>query len=252
MPPTPHALWSLVDDVATQRAVGPHAHLALELNLQRPAGGLATVTNDHRDHLLGVGVAGSDGTAGESGGPLTDHWLRGSDLTAIYEPADPRQLRATAMWRIRGTQPDVACWEVVVSAQTSLLESDASLAVISDIEADELLWSAPHESSPHWQSVAAHTPLPEEAASLLIRRGSVNGAATSVLIASHPADRRRIALRRSKGRVRIECWLFPSVVEKGVLLRSRVLAAIGPRLADEAWADQAATAFAASPPPLTT
>jgi hypothetical protein len=94
MPPTPHAFWSLVDDVATQRAVGPHAHLALELNLQRPAGGLATVTNDHRDNLLGVGVAGSDGTAVESGGPLTDHWLRGSDLTAIYEPADPRQLRA--------------------------------------------------------------------------------------------------------------------------------------------------------------
>ncbi|MGI9176490.1 MAG: hypothetical protein ACR2IT_01380 [Pirellulales bacterium] len=249
-PSTPHALWSLSDAVATQRAVGPH--VALELHLQRPADGLTTLTNDHRDHLLGVGVANSASAAGESEGPLTDHWLRGSDLTAIYEPADPRQLRATAMWRIREAQPDVACWEAVVSAQTSLLESDASLAVISDVEADELLWSAPHESSPHWQSVAPHTPLPEEATSLLIRRGSVNGAATSVLIAGHPADRRRIALQRSGGRVRIECWLFPSVVEKGVLLRSRVLAAIGPRLADETWAGQAATTFAASPPPLTT
>jgi len=242
MPSAPHATWSLANHVASQRSRDAAGGIAAELDLRRPDRGLATTTRDgHRDHLLGVGVAAA--RAHESA-PLTDHWLRGSDLTAVYEPADPRQLRATAMWRIHAARGDVACWEVVVSAQTSLLESDAALAVISDIEADEVRWSTP---LPCWQPLDARTPLPDEATFILARRSG-----TSILIAMHPADRRRIDVRHAAGRARIECWLFPSAIEKGVLLRSRVMAAVGPRPRDEAWAAETASAFTASPPLLTT
>ncbi len=214
----------------------------LDVDLRRPERGLATSTRDgHRDHLLGVGVAA---TTADASAPLTDHWQRGSDLTAVYEPADPRHLRATAMWRIHDALGDVARWEVVVSAQTSLLESDAALAVISDIEADEVRWSTP---LPCWQPLDARGPLPDEATCILARRRD-----TSILIATHPTDRRRITVRHAAGRARIECWLFPSAIEKGVLLRSRVMAAAGPGPQDEAWAGEIASAFAASPPPLTT
>ena len=49
----------------------------------------------------------------------------------------------------------------------------------------------------------------------------------------------------------VECWIFSSAIEKGVLLRSRVLAAIGPTTGDLEWASGLATAFSASEPMLT-
>jgi hypothetical protein len=250
MPSVPHATWSLVNHVAAQRSRDAHDGVALELDLRRPERGLTVAIRDgHRDHLLGVGVASA--AADGPTGPLTDHWLRGSDLTAVYEPADPRRLRATSMWRIHEARDDVACWEVVVSAQTSLPESDAALAVITDIETDELLWSAARAPLSPWRRLDSRAPVPDEAAWILARRGDATGG-TSVLIATHPADRRRIKIRNVAGRARIECWLFPTAIEKGVLLRSRVLGAIGPRPTDETWASRTAATFAASPPPLTT
>jgi putative heme iron utilization protein len=63
---------------------------------------------------------------------------------------------------------------------------------------------------------------------------------------------RQIRVDRHGSRTTISCWLFSSAVEKGVLLRSRVLAAIGPTANDTAWAAALAAAFAHSPPILTT
>ncbi|MFM8377790.1 MAG: hypothetical protein ACKOB1_00535, partial [Planctomycetia bacterium] len=65
-----------------------------------------------------------------------------------------------------------------------------------------------------------------------------------------PDDRRRISWTERGGRASIVCWLFSSAVEKGVLLRSRVRAAIGPADGDTAWAEAIADAFAGSPPVL--
>ncbi|MFM7412364.1 MAG: hypothetical protein ACKO6E_04050 [Planctomycetota bacterium] len=73
-----------------------------------------------------------------------------------------------------------------------------------------------------------------------------------MLVAVHPVDLRRIDAEIRDSVARIECRLFASAVEKGVLLRSRVLAAIGPRSGDEAWAAALLAAFAESPAPLTT
>ena len=61
-----------------------------------------------------------------------------------------------------------------------------------------------------------------------------------------------IEARAAHGRITISCPLFAPRLEKGVLLRSRVLAAQGPAAGDEAWAADAVTAFAALPPMLTT
>jgi hypothetical protein len=71
-------------------------------------------------------------------------------------------------------------------------------------------------------------------------------------VAVHPADARRIDIEPSAGRCGVTCRLFAAPLEKGVLLRSRVVAAIGPERNDEAWADRVLQAFAASPPLLTT
>ena len=223
----------------------------MRLDLAAPALGLAVTSASGRvDHLLGLDLAPlASGQAAAS--PLTDHWLRGADVTAVYEPVDPRRLRATVMWRpFEATGPATA-WEAVVSAQTALVESDGTIAVGCDVPATELLWSAAASRDMRWRPFSAEAVLPGEATCILVRRPDA-AAATSVLVAVHPVDARRIVTRGIDGRVRITCQLFSTSLEKGVLLRSRVLAAIGPAMNDTAWAEPLVAAFAASTPPLTT
>lgn len=198
-----------------------------------------------RDELLGLDLRADV--------QPVERWVRGRDAVAVYEPEDSRRLRSTAMWRITtAAPPTAAAWELVVSAQTSLLESDASVTVVSTVSGDDLL-VADWPTAGHgvvWHRPADPRRRTAAAACLLLRR---RDDATSVLIATHPGEARELAATASApDRVRIECRLFPSRVEKGVLLRGRVLAAIGPRDGDEAWAAEVATAFAASPPVLET
>ena len=167
------------------------------------------------------------------------------NVVAIYEPSDRRRLRSTVMWRAREPAANVSAWEVVVSAQTSLLEVDVALAVWSEFTADDLLWSDARPQ-PTWHALGG-SGLPATATAVLARRRG----STSAVIAVHPADARRIEVVRQGNRSRVGCWLFSAALEKGVLLRSRVLAAIGPGVADEAWATRLLADFAASPPPLT-
>ena len=226
------ATWSMSGTIASLPLAGGQARLdvaaaARGLEIQAASG--------ERDTVLGVDLNAS-----------ADHWLRGADVVATYEPDDPRRLRSTVMWRSHGSHAGVVSLEVVVSAQTSLLETEVAVAVRSDVAADGLLWS-PGGDSVRWRSLATGETLPEAAAAVLARRPR-----SSCLIAVHPADARRIDVDRGASRCGVTCRLFAAPLEKGVLLRSRVLTAIGPADGDEAWADRALRAFAASPPPLTT
>jgi hypothetical protein len=202
------------------------------IDLAVPAAGLA-VSRD--DRVLGI-----DLRAPAAAARLVDHWARGDDVVGVYEPADPRRLRATAMWR---ALPGGNAWELVVSAQTALVESDSSLAVTCDLTPGTLLWGRGTEAGMAWRPLAGDQ-CPAEATCLLVRR-----TADAVLVAVHPADVRRMFVASDAGRLRVTCWLFTAAIEKGVLLRSRVLAAVGPAT-DTAWADALVGGLAASPPPL--
>ena len=227
-----HTAWSLADRVATTAANG-------RLDLDASARGI--VLGDGHDRVLGVDLR-TPCAAGE-------HWLRGSDLIAIYEPADPRRLRATATWRQHpAAAPVAAAWELTLSAQTALVQSDALLAVTCDLGSSGVRCRV----GGRWSDVAAGSVPPDDATCLLVRRpAAARSPATTALVAAHPADLRRLAVRWHDGRVEVACWLFTTAIEKGVLMRGRVLAAIGPTAGDEAWAELACAAFAAAPPPLT-
>ena len=218
-PPAPH--WTLTDHVAR---AARHVRDA-SIDLDRPTDGIAVAARAaDADHLLGIDL--------RSGARLAERWARGGDVTAVYETTDARRLRATAMWRLDSAAAalprGVAIWELVISAQTSLLESDSSLAVVSRVAATDLV--------------------PFGDGGVLARRGGE----TSVLILVHPDDLKKVSSEHRAGRGSISCWLFSAAVEKGVLLRSRVLAAIGPADGDTTWAATVADTFAASPPVLTT
>jgi hypothetical protein len=244
IPTTPSATWTLEGTVARQGS----AHL----DLNAPGSGITTGGTGGPDHLLGIDLR----TPIDTAAALADHWLRGDDVVGVYKPVDPRRLEATAMWRsISGAS---ATWELVLSAQTAIVESDASLAVTSDVTSGDMLVGRAIDERLAWSPITPSMPssadasCPAAASSLaaasclVVRR-----AADAVLVAVHPADSRRIVVALEAGRVRITCWLFSAAIEKGVLLRGRVLAAIGPAGNDMRWAEALVTAFSASPPPLT-
>ena len=215
------------------------------VDLTRPRAGLALAATG--DSVLGLELRPEAADAVEP----RDRWLRGDDLVAVYEPEDQRQLRATAMWRGLGGPSPV--WEVVVSSQTSLLESDCRIAVVSDVGVGDVAWGRRSQGSdilwtvwePGLDREASHR-CPEEAECLFVRRDR-----DAVLLAVHPADRRRIEIAVHGDRLEILCWLFSEASEKGVLFRSRVRAAIGPATRRD-WAEQIVRALAAEPPPLDT
>lgn len=223
--------WSLSGLDATCRSTGP----AVRLSLAEPGTGLAV----DGDRLLGVDFAAACDPS--------DQWVRGADVVAVYEPADARHLRGTVMWRHEPSAAGRNAWQAIVSAQTALLDADPAIAVVSEVEAGDVLMMS-RKQADGWRPLGRDAPLPTDAIAILVRRA----ARGSVLIAVHPDDEARLGIDRSAGRVRAVCGLFPRPLEKGVLLRSRTLAAVGPADDDTGWAGATLAAFAAAPPPLTT
>lgn len=194
------------------------------------------------DRLLGIEL--------DPAGGCTDAWCRGSDVTAVYETRDGGRLRATAMWRAQPAWLDAAtgvwCREIVVSAQTSLLESMPRINISADVVGDRLIPLTYHAGNLD----LSPAPDREPHGCLVAGPGDL-----AVVFLVHPVDARGVTARADAGRVHIAARLFPTAVEKGVLLRSRVIAAIGPArdaTAPGSWLPALATAFAASPPVLTT
>lgn len=252
MPPDlARADWTVTDSHAV--LVTPRSRCgAVRIDLGRPADGLDVGgTRAAGDRVLGLDLGGAV--------RLADVWARGGDLTAVYETIDARQVRATAMWRgigdAIGADDDVAAWEVIVSAQTRLLQSDAALAVTGDVLATTILYPAGGRASPGadrpWR--ASTSDGLATARAILVRRAAATGtAASSVVVALHDDHGDAIAARIEDGHARIACRLFRETLEKGVLLRSRVVAAIGPADDDTTWASRLVDRFAALPPMLDT
>lgn len=226
----PDPSWSLAAGTASQA----FASGDVRLDLGAPAAGLKVHHTDGRvDHLLGVDLSS-----------LADHWSRGTDVAAVYEPTDGRRLRSTVMWRSHPQRGGLAAWEVIASAQTAQLQTDVTVGVHSEFDADEILWASSHRPVT-WRPLPPGHAWPDDGTALLARRGG-----SSCLVAVHPADARRVVVQRAAGRCVVDCRLFASALEKGVLLRSRVLAAVGPACGDDDWAGRLLQTFVSSPPPL--
>jgi hypothetical protein len=165
-------------------------------------------------------------------------------MVAVYRPSDPRRLEATALWRRLFGNP--FAWELVLSAQTALVESDGALAVTCDVATGDIEVGRMADGTLQWQPFDGATAFPFDATNLLVHRTH-----DSVLIAVHPSDARRIIVSLKGDRAHVACWLFSTAIEKGVLHRGRVLAAIGPK-DGTAWASTLISELAESPPPLAT
>jgi len=211
--------------------------------------------------LLGIRQGGYEPTDATTRLPPVDSWVRGQDLTAVYEPCDGRQLRITAMWRrqldAHGRDGGaVSLWQLILSAQTSSLESDPSVDVVSRIPLGRVIarFTTPclatlvEASSGRAVLVAMH---PMDIAAF--HRASDPAGAGWETAARSPTSLFEIGTQALEGpAVVLTCRLFARVLEKGVLLRGRVLAAVGPSGADCTWASEALTAFGREPTMLST
>jgi hypothetical protein len=220
-------------------------------------------------HLLGVAC----GTTLHRLTP-SDHWIRGRDLTAVYEPADARRLRITATWRRQAEidSPDddpaddqrgrlwhrTAIWQLILSAQTALLESSPSISVVTRFPSGEVT-REPGPAGRHGTLVTLPTKLGVLVAVHPIDLGvaAEMGLGDEGVADPHAADGQpipagpeRVRIERVGESLSVTCRLFASPLEKGVLLRGRVLAAIGPAETQPSWAVDALKAFGEEPPPL--
>jgi hypothetical protein len=194
------------------------------------------------------------------GPPDVDFYVRGGDLIATYAHRPERAMLAQVYWRAESqTRPRaIAAVELLVSVQTSLLDSCPKLATRSDVAAREA-FQLTDPARAAFESVApqsnrAAPAIPSGGPSCYLFR--LGNAKYSYAEMVNPADAQQSRLGISSDetglRARLAHELFAERLEKGVILRARVLGVLLDRDGDQAATARHYAAFLSEPPPLTT
>jgi hypothetical protein len=171
-----------------------------------------------------------------------DAFARGRDLVATYAERPPRHVRAQVYWRsiaadefAPSLQQRVAvAFDLILSVNTSVLDEDPKSTVRSSV------------------ALAAEIVDVEGAPGCFMIRSGDAGSTYVEMV--HPADYQENEAfidDSAPPRGQLAHRLFPERLEKGVILRARVRAALVDRQGDEATALAAYQHFAATEPPLT-
>jgi hypothetical protein len=177
-------------------------------------------------------------SAGPTPETLVDCYQRGIDLVATYAQTPERNVRPQVYWRY--LEPNGL--ELVLSSQTSLLDSQPLTSLESNLPTGEALgfvdgrWRTMTNSD--WQT---DDRAPRAA---LIRPQAL--AEQSYLELVHPTDFAGVQIASADGLVTLRWRLFPEPLEKGVIRRGRVRGYVLPRKDDEAAAQKLVDEFAKS------
>lgn len=247
--------WRLRENLAELTA-GP---LAAIVDLCAPERGLQRVTVAGKPvasrHHLGIELPATDAAG-------IDGYVRGRDLVAAYAPQGPWPFRTQVYWRVWTSQlSDVAAIELVASMQTSLLDTQPRLFTTTHVAADEVLRLVDPARERFVLLVppaAGALPLePDDGCGCVLLRQAEGRASYAEMV--HPVDFVDSQLARApvQDQPPATWWslrhrLFAAHLEKGVILRARVLAAWVERARDEELVPALYREFAASEPPLTT
>jgi hypothetical protein len=252
-------------DVPVWRLEGTSAQLttgelAATIDLLRPADGLSGVRLGqqplNRMKLLQVHLLPNQPHEPDE---LIDAYVRGSDLIATYAQRPPRTVRPQIYWRAIGTRvgEQATGVELILSAQTSFLESDPALALTSSLAANEVwrLTSAAECAYEHLQLSPNHPVAATSSNGTGLFLFRIPGASFSYVEMVHPTDfaAAELALENAaENLVGLTHRLFPENLEKGVIRRGRIRSLFVPRDTDQQTAFAFYRTFADSPPPLTT
>jgi hypothetical protein len=194
---------------------------------------------------------------------VVEAYVRGVDFIATYEESEQRPVRPQIYWR-GVSLPAAPCpWsgcELIVSMQTSLLDSDPGLVTATQLPAIEVHRLAVDEE--RWQIVSladgAVAGSPADGASPLVFRTA--GSEWSYAEMVFPSDFVSFDLRRTivaapsgaAPGVELSYRLFGERLEKGVIRRCRVRGLFVPRHCDLDAAREAYADLSAERLPLTT
>lgn len=188
---------------------------------------------------------------------LAEVYGRGSDLVALYEPLAPHQVQPSVYWRARWDEGCQAVGvEVIVSTQTSLLDSNPETVVATGMPIGDV-WAVASEPASFARLEYSQFPLnlaagDSHSPSLVIYQPRDTPFAYVEMV--HPADFVTMQVELNKwGETWATTRLFSERLEKGVIRRARIAGWHIPRKTDVLAAAQELYAkFAAEPLPLTT
>jgi hypothetical protein len=192
----------------------------------------------------------------EQGDHTPDCFVRGCDLVATYVQDDRRKVRGQVYWRaITAGDQQWPAIELIVSVQTSLLDSDPTLAVRSTVPATEVLGvksierGGTNDITPRASDSRVVTVHGKPPSFWLFRLPAADLTYVEMI---HPLDFVHSSFRETApGEVEHATQLFRGRLEKGVILRSRLCGVFVPRSDDVNSAIACYNNFAASEPPLT-
>jgi hypothetical protein len=244
-----HSPWNLKDFEARLALGG----LAGQIDVRYPFDGLAAMFGGANLRLFRIELPPPSADVKDQS---PECYVRGQDLVSIYLQDDKRKIRGQVYWRALECGPNRAPGiDLIVSVQTSLLDSDPTLNVRSNVPAREVLGvrslerATTNDITPRGgdsRTVSMRSPMP---ACWLFR---LTVEETTYVEMVHPHDFVYSMLKESApGEIEHSTQLFSGSLEKGVILRSRLRGVLVPRTGDVAAAVACYREFAASEPPLT-
>ena len=232
--------------------------LGATLDLARPDDGLRqfSIGDLLLENMHAMALQLPSSAAADARQPLSEGYVRGDDLTAVYHESPGWPVQVDALWRaIRPSagQTLLAAVDLIVSVRTGLLSSRPGMAVCTAAPGEEAFrladLSGPQYDRPDLTPGGAVAIEPAAGPGCLVFRIT---STVSYVEMIHPADFHRDQLRAAPRGGSLE-WrhrLFPETLEKGVILRARVRGVFLPRQDDLASAAAHYAAFAAAEPPL--
>ena len=237
--------------------------LTTQLDLAKPGSGISIKSGDSSISILGICLPKQSLT-------FSDGWLRGNDATGVYAVNDARKLKTSGLWRLQSTwcpSNDIdnsITAELILSSETLREKSDGCLAVECSFLAtsaqtgrwsnNSFQWERETLGSrEYWSQNTGQTVLVqcfvfqlacfEHTIALFTRSDEIHHTAltsTPAKACHSPAAHQHV----------LKSYFFPTIIEKGVLHRGRILAVLGPSQAEKDWSKAAAEAFAHQPPLL--
>ena len=237
--------WAIQADRAELNSGSLHG----VVNLCQPDQGVHQLRLDDTPfpgQLLGV-----DLNASQAAETPSDHYVRANDLIVTYQQAGERTVRTQLYWRSlpKGQSPAVGV-ELLVSVQTSLLDSDPAAHLTTRLPAQQVLCLSGDD---RWQ---CYSPSDLNGLQTLGNSGAILfrpidvGFSYAQLV--HPFDLVSSQLSIDSHQIQLGQKLFSGHLEKGVIRRGRVRGVLLPREDDQLHALRCLDELLTSEPPLTT
>lgn len=242
--------WTFRHPVA-ELCCGP---LSAHVDITKAQGGLQHISVQSQS-IAGSLLSLSSGSAAAWPAALADAYVRGNDLVATYAPAIDWPYAPSVYWRVDSIGSDrntLAALSLLVSIQTDLLDTHPLVRVTSQLSAEEVLLLGVGESG-KTSAVPVRgrqTIRPATSPTAILWR--LPGGQLSLVELAEPNDFRQLAVEHAGGVCRSEWELFAEFLEKGVIRRAQIHAAILPRENDIALATKLCRNLASRPLPLTT